>query len=137
MDYLNTAFGGFAPHGDEDASVKFALNAVLVDRRLDELMELTVDASRLGGIEGEPGWIIERRDVGDEGDEEIYPGWPKNARFRAYVDPNAYQLKHPELFMSREDFMKYVVLGIRAYVQANPDVADVAAVAFLRGEGAT
>jgi hypothetical protein len=137
MDYFNTAFGGFAPHRDEDAAVKFALNAVLVDRRLDELMELTVDASRLGGIEGEPGWIIERRDIGDEGDEEIYAGWPKNARFRTYVNPNAYQLKHPELFLSREDFTKYVVLGIRAYVQANPDVADVAAVAFLRGEGAT
>ncbi|MBB3197187.1 hypothetical protein FHS28_004612 [Roseateles terrae] len=37
IDYFKSAFGDFAPNRDEDASVKFVLNAVVMDNRLPEL----------------------------------------------------------------------------------------------------
>ena len=98
MDYFKAAFGVFAPHRDEDAAVKFALNVVLMDNRLQELAELVVDGNQLGGIEGEPGWMLERRDAADEGGEAAaYPDRPAGARFKASVDEDAYRIQHPEL----------------------------------------
>lgn len=132
MDYFKTAFGGFAPHRDEDAAVKFALNVVLMDNRLKELVEIVVDGSRFGGIEGEPGWMLERRDVADEGNEAAYPGWPTGSRFKASVDEDAYRLQHPEYFMSREAFMKYLALAIDAYVAADSVRATAPSVIALR-----
>ncbi|MEH6461362.1 hypothetical protein [Chitinimonas sp. JJ19] len=131
-DYFKTAFGGFAPHRDEDAAVKFALNVVLLDNRLDELVEVVVDGSQLGGIEGDPGWMLERRDVADEGNEAAYPGWPVGARFKASVDEDAYRLQHPEYFMSYEGFMKYLALAIDAYVAADPARKTTPSVVALR-----
>ncbi len=118
--YFKAAFGDFAPHRDEDAAIKFALNVVLMDNRLQELAELVVDGSQFGGMEGEPGWALERRDIADEGNEAAYPGWPEGARFMASVDEGAYRLQHPQCFMSREVFMKYLVPAINAYVAADP-----------------
>jgi hypothetical protein len=132
MDYFKAAFGGFAPHRDEDAAVKFALNAVLMDNRLQELAEFIVDGSPFGGIEGEPGWMLERRDVADDGNDTAYPDWPAGARFKASVDEDAYMLPHPEYFMSREAFMKYLVPAIDAYVAADPAKVAAPAVAALR-----
>ena len=132
MDYFKSAFGGFAPQRDEDAAVKFALNVVLMDDRLRELTELIVDGSQFGGMEGEPGWTLERRDDADEGNEAAFPGWPTGARFKASVDQDAYRLEHPEYFMSREAFMKYLVRAIDAYVAAEPSRATASSVVALR-----
>ena len=132
MDYFKTAFGGFAPHCDKDAAVKFALNIVLLDNRLDELVEVVSDGSQFGGIEGEPGWMLERRDVADEENYVGYPGWPVGARFKASVDNDAYRLLYPEYFMSREAFMKYLVLAIDAYVAADPARVTAPSVVALR-----
>ncbi len=132
MDYFKTAFGGFAPHRDEDAAVKFALNAVFLDNRLEELVEVVVDGSQFGGIEGEPGWMLERRDVADEDNEVAYPDWPAGARFKASVDEDVYRLLHPECFMSREAFMKYLLQAIDAYVAAHPARATDLSVVALR-----
>ncbi|MBX9432003.1 hypothetical protein ACI2VK_08020 [Ralstonia nicotianae] len=132
MDYFKAAFGGFAPHKDEDAAVKFALNAVLMDDRLQELAEFVVDGSQFGGIKGEPGWILERRELADEGNEEAYPGWPAGARFKASVDEDAYRLQHAEYFMSRETFMKYLVQAVDAYVAAEPARSRAPSVVALR-----
>ncbi|MFE8644644.1 hypothetical protein ACFX58_06120 [Sphingomonas sp. NCPPB 2930] len=132
MDYFKAAFGGFAPHLDEDAAVKFALNAVLLEDRVQELAELVIDGSQFGGMEGEPGWMLERRDVVDEDIETAYPGWPAGSRFMASVDEDSYRLQHPVLFMTREVFIKYVVSAIEAYVEADPSRATVPAVVALR-----
>ena len=132
MDYFKAAFGDFAPHRDEDAAVKFALNVVLMDNRLQELAELVVDGSQFGGMEGEPGWMLERRDVADEGNEAAYPGWPAGARFMACVDEDAYQLQQQECFMTREAFMNYVAPAVEAYVAADPSRAAAPAVRALR-----
>lgn len=134
MDYLKAAFGAFAPHQDEDAAVKFALNVVLLDGRLHELVEVVIDGSKFGGIEGEPGWMLERRDIADESNESAYPGWPPGARFRASVDEEAYELRYPECFMSRKVFLKYLALAINAYVAANSSRASEPAIAALRKE---
>ena len=132
MDYFKAAFGNFAPHHDEDAAVKFVFNVVLMDNRMQELAELVIDGSQLGGMEGEPSWTLERRDLADEGDEVTYPGWPAGARFRASVDKQAYRLQHSEYFMSREAFVKYLVPAIDAYVAADPSRRVDPAVVALR-----
>ena len=132
MSYFNTAFGGFAPHRDEDAAVKFILNVILMDRQFDALAELVMDGSRLGAIEGEPGWKLERRDDSDEGNTLAYSGWPSGARFRAYVDPQGYELAHPECFMDRATFFRYLRPALSAYIDANPSSAELRPIASLR-----
>ena len=136
MDYFKAAFGDFAPHRDEDAAVKFALNVVLIDNRVQELAALVIDGNQLGGMEGEPGWMLERRDVSDEGNEAAYPGWPEGARFMASVDKDAYRLQHPQYFMNRNAFLKYLVPAIDAYVAADPSRATDPAVVALRNANA-
>lgn len=132
MDYFKAAFGGFAPHRDEDAAVKFALDAVLADHRLQELAEVVVDGSQFGGMHGEPGWLLERRDLADEGKVAEYPAWPTGAYFMASVDENAYRLRHPKCFMSRESFMKYLAQALDAYVAADASRVASPAVVALR-----
>jgi hypothetical protein len=62
VDYFAKAFGGFDPSGDPDAALKFVLNAILMDNRLDELSSIVTDGHEIGALEGEPGWTLERRD---------------------------------------------------------------------------
>ncbi|MGV1838524.1 hypothetical protein ACQZ6C_27500 [Rhizobium rhizogenes] len=124
MDYFEEAFGGFEPHIDEDAAVKFALSIILMDRRLPELSHLVTDGDQIGGMEGEPGWIIERRDEG-LGDVSYYANWPENTRFHAYVDPDVYHLVHPGIFMDTATFHNYVRKGLDAYLKVNPSEAAV------------
>ncbi|AYG68682.1 MULTISPECIES: hypothetical protein [unclassified Rhizobium] len=129
MDYFEEAFGGFKPHVDEDAAVKFAISIILMDRRLPELLHLLTDGDQLGGVEGEPGWMIERRDEG-LGNVFYYENWPENARFHAYVDPDVYRLAHPHIFMDVSAFHHYVRKGLDVYLEANP--SDIALVQVVR-----
>lgn len=129
MDYFEEAFGGFKPHVDEDAAVKLAISIILMDRRLPELLHLLTDGDQLGGVEGEPGWIIERRDV-DQSNVFYYENWPGSTRFHAYVDPDAYCLAHPDFFMDVATFHNYVRKGLNAYLEANP--SDIALVQTMR-----
>lgn len=131
MEYFNTAFGGFAPLKDKDGAVKFALNAILMDNRVQELSQLVVDGNPLGGIEGEPGWILERRDVADD-NKVAYANWPKGARFMASVEEEAFRLQHSRCFMSRDAFIKYLTPAIDAYISADPSRATAPAVIALR-----
>jgi hypothetical protein len=117
-DYFNEAFNGFDPRTDKDAAMKFCLNAVLMDRRFADLQGLLTDETDLGGIAGEPNWIIERR---DEGEIKGYEAWPEFARFRAFVDPGSYELAYPEFFCDKFTFEKFVSSGIRAYCDRHPD----------------
>lgn len=119
MDYLNLAFGSFAPHLDVDAPVKFALNSLLLDARLDELAALLTERDPVGGIEGDPSWILERRDVGNN--MPGYATWPSGASFRAFVDPDFFEMAHPEFYMSRNTFQMYVTKALNAYLQFNPN----------------
>lgn len=93
-----------------------------MDNRVQELVELVVDGSPFGGIEGEPGWMLERRDVTDESNHTASHDWPAGARFKASVDEDAYRLQQPE----------YFILAIDAYVAAAPSRAEAPAVVALR-----
>jgi len=126
MDYLQEAFGGFNPQVDQDAAVKFALNAILMDERLSELSCLLTDGHEIGGVAGEPGWIIERRDTGPSGAHTYYADWPKNAYFHAHVDSSGYELAYPDMFMDVAVFHRYVSEAIKAYVANNPSKVDIA-----------
>lgn len=115
MDYLQQAFGGLNPQTDQDAAVKFALNAILMDVRLHELSCLLIDGHDIGGVEGEPGWIIERRDTGPAGELPYYSEWPIDARFHVHVEPAAFELAYPDMFMEAHDFHRYVGRAMDAY----------------------
>jgi hypothetical protein len=116
-DYLNDAFGGFNPLKDQDAALKFCLNALLMENRIEDINFLLPDFSEVGGFEGEPGWIVERRNTC-----EIYgyENWPTFARFRAFVDPNSFELTYPEFYCDRPTFISFVRKAIRAYSWRNP-----------------
>lgn len=118
MDYFKEAFGGFDPRIDKDAALKFCLDVILADRRFLELEKLLPNETKIGGMEGEPGWIIERR---DEGETKGYEDWPEFARFRAFVDPDSYELAHPEFFCDKPTFEKFVSSAMRAYCHRHPE----------------
>lgn len=126
MDYLKQAFGGLNPQTDQDAAVKFALNVILMDGRLRELSCLLIDGHDIGGVEGEPGWMIERRDTGPVGELPYYSEWPTNAQFHVHVDPAAFELACPDMFMTARGFYSYVGRAMDAYLSENPMEADVA-----------
>lgn len=118
MDYFKDAFGGFNPRTDKDAALKICLDVILADQRFSELDNLLPDKTEVGGMEGEPGWIIERR---NEGEIKWYENWPEFARFRAFVDPSSYALAYPEFFCDKSTFEKFVGSAIRAYCDRHPE----------------
>jgi len=122
MDYFNEAFGGFHPDRDKDAALKFSLCVLALDNRMEELLRLVEEKSDFGGIEGAPGWVIERR---EDGDAIGYDGWPDDARFRAYVAPDSYSLSHPEFFADQRMFFRYVEALIGTYRRYHPESVEV------------
>ena len=120
MDYLYRAFGDFKPQLDQDAAVKFVISIILMDERFDDLGCLLTDGHEIGGIGGDPGWIIERRDTGPSGDKPGYANWPDDARFHVHVDAKGYELAYPDMFMKENEFYEYVKKGLQAYIIANP-----------------
>ncbi|MEJ7028216.1 hypothetical protein [Ralstonia solanacearum] len=79
MDYFSEAFDGFRPDRDIDAALKFSLCMIAIDNRVEDLLQLIEVANNLGGVEGDPGWIIERR---ENGETIGYEKWPNSAHFR-------------------------------------------------------
>jgi hypothetical protein len=119
MDYFTAAFGGFSPQTDVDAAIKLVLNAILMDESFDMLAKVIPDGSRIGGIGGVPDWILQRRDTTHSTD--TFHSWPSNATFRAHVDPASYELRHPEFFMDRATFCRYLTAALHAYLERNPN----------------
>lgn len=117
MDYLQQAFGGLNPQTDKDAAVKIALNAILMDGRLHELSCLLINGHDIGGVEGEPGWIIERRDTGPSGEIPYYAEWPINTCFHVHVESKVFELGYPDMFMDDHEFRRYVGRAMVAYQQ--------------------
>ena len=118
MDYFRAAFGGFDPQNDKDAALKLSLDALFADARLDDLGAILSPEGRVGGIEGEPGWILERR---LDSDNASYEGWPSAATFRASVDPETYSLGHPEFFCDALTFRKYTSAILKVFAERYPE----------------
>lgn len=108
IDCYRQAFGLLDPHHDRDVSAKFALSVLVMDECFDELADLITDGNDVGALEGEPGWIIERRDSGPSGQMPGYADWPDGKAFRAFVDPAAFALAYPEVFLDTATFRGYV-----------------------------
>jgi len=129
-DYTPDAFGGFFPQSDEHAAAKFALNELAMDDRIDDLVELLTEGDPVGALGGEPCWQLDRRDDGDTAID--YDTWPRGAKYRAWVDPEAYDLAYPERYYSKVEFHQLVRAIIDAYLARNPRQAEqVAKVAAL------
>ena len=116
---FNKAFNcEFEPHKDKDAAVKFILNTLVMDESMDRLVELLDLSQQVGCIEGEPGWELER--VEDK-DRELagYAAWPRWAYFRAYVDPNYFELAEPESYYTVEDFKGFLCQAVNTCIDEN------------------
>lgn len=118
MDYFRTAFGGFDPQVDRDAALKLSLDAIFADARLGDLGAILSSNSDVDGIEGEPGWILERRRDDDNGG---YEGWPTLARFRSFVAPESYLLGHPEFFCDAVTFQRYASAILKVFSERHPE----------------
>jgi hypothetical protein len=121
MDLFRAAFGSFSPLKDSDAAVKICLHSIAADNHLDTLQELLTEGAELGGMEGVPGWSLERRDSGDTA--PVYAGWPAGAKFRAFVDPEALALAVPERFYSWSEFLPFLRAIVQAYAVERPGQA--------------
>ena len=117
MDYFLMEHGGFQPQSDQHAAVKFSLQSILTNHRLDELSNLLPEGGKIGQLEGDPGWSLERR---DSFDLQGFERWPVKADFRAYVFPESFQLAYPEKFYDRATFEAFIILAINSYL-AQPD----------------
>jgi len=116
MDYFESAFGSYNPDVDPNFAVKFILNCMLSEDRLKELNYLLLDGHEVGGVEGEPGWIVERQDTERDGSITAYDDWPEGATFRAYVEPHSFKLGYPQNFLSTQEFHEYVRKALVSYV---------------------
>ena len=70
--------------------------------------------------------MIERRDTGLTGELPYYSEWPMNARFHVHVEPSAFELACPDMFMTAHDFYRYVGRAMDAYLSGNSIEADLA-----------
>lgn len=122
-DYYQQAFGRLDPHHDRDVAAKFALSVLVMDECFDDLADLLTDGHDIGALEGEPGWIIERRDSGPSGDMPGYASWPEGKNFRAYVDPLGFELAYPEGFLDTAVFRNYVRQLVDACLLSDPSNA--------------
>ncbi|UOO87652.1 hypothetical protein [Neisseria arctica] len=77
MNLYNLVFRDLEELLNEDAAIKFALSCLIENERFTELEELLREQSCLGGVEGEPGWLIERRNLHDQNG---YEHWPQEAQ---------------------------------------------------------
>jgi hypothetical protein len=117
QNYFKDAFGEFAPRSDKDAAVKFCLNLLIADERWNDLIDLLSADSEIAGIEGDPGWILERRDQG--ANQAGYSKWPEYARYRVFVDPEGYCFASPQAYYDGPTFHRYVRLIVHAYAKSN------------------
>lgn len=124
-DDVPDPFGGFSPQSDEDAAAKLALVVLATDDRVDDLVELLTPDDPVGALEGDPGWLLERR---DDGDTAIgYADWPEGASYRARVDPGAYRLAWPERYYDKTDFHRLVRAILDAYLAHRPHQTELVA----------
>jgi hypothetical protein len=116
--YLN-ATGPFLPHLGETAAMKLAVASIL-DSRLLQWVRLLVDEGNVHNeFEGDPGWNILRRDPGPWHHEE-FNSWPTFAVYRAHVAPEALNMKFPDCFMDRGQFIAELSAQIELYAVAFP-----------------
>lgn len=121
MNFLQQALTGFEPQSALDAALTFSLAVLLADGGAADLLRLLSDP-HCGGVEGVPGWIIERRDAGSDAGHE---SWPEHARFRAHVDPASYSLAHPEFFCGERTFLQHVRSLLTLYLRHHQDTREV------------
>jgi len=119
------AFGRLEPQSDPDAAAKFALAEIGSGRgrRMSSLIHLLTEGDRIGGLEGDPGWTLERPD-----DRNIMPGfanWPPGVKYRARVDPAGYHLANPEKFYDRASFHLLVTRLLDAFERLHPEQGNV------------
>lgn len=136
MTYFDAAFGGLNPRKDKDAAIKFILNAILMDGHFEGLARLLPEGSPIGGIEGDPGWTLERRSAADF-DSPAYAAWPSHSRFRAHVDPMGYELEYPEFFMDRPTINRYISTALACYLEKNPTRTSDASIQAILSLGSS
>jgi hypothetical protein len=113
-DYIQEAFGGIDLKKDKDAALKYALNVMVLDGRIEDLLNLMAPKARPHKFGGDRGWGIERRELTDL---QGYEDWPKGATVCAFADPREVPIGHPEFFCDHAAFFKYAQQILLAYIK--------------------
>lgn len=87
------AFGPYDPETDPLFAAKLIVAVMVADGHSGMLSALLDGAGEFETIEGEPGWVLERRGPLDD--------WPDWADFRAFLPPDAVASASPEVFVGR------------------------------------
>ncbi len=114
-NYLQEAFGGLDLKKDKDAALKYALDTMVEDGHIGDMLNLMAPKIRAHAIAGEPGWEIERRELTDF---RGYESWPEGATVCASVDPREVPIGHPVFFCDHATFFEYAQKIILAYIKA-------------------
>ena len=112
ISLLRRAFPRFSP-SDLDAAMVFCLDVAICHNQANMIMQLIDPASNLGGVEGDPGWIIEKRR--DKNSPEYYDSWPTWAAYRVFLDPQAFEVDHPEYYAIEDEFLRCWETLLSAY----------------------
>lgn len=126
MDTYPDIFLGLQPQKSPTAAIEFALLCATADNHIDLLRFVATDGHKFAGVQGQPGWLIERRDSSSPSGAPGYESWPVWASFRAYVEPEGYLLAHPEVYLGGEEFYGYLCKVLESYIRANGAKADLA-----------
>lgn len=122
MDVFEKVFGcEMQPHRDEHTAIKLILSSLIMDKSVDRLIELLDPSYEVGCLEGEPGWELERIEKQDRA-RPAYQVWPDWADYRAYVDPELYELSTPEAYYKSTDFRSYLKQAMDYCRRRNIDV---------------
>lgn len=93
MALYPAAFGPYDPENDPLFAAKLIVAVMVADGHAGMLAALLDGASDCETIEGEPGWVLERRGPSDD--------WPDGREFRAFLPPDVIASAHPEVFVGR------------------------------------
>ena len=85
MSLYPEAFGRYDPQGDPLFAVKLIVAVMVADGHSDMLAGLVDGTSEFETIEGEPGWVLERRATD----------------FRAWLPPELIESARPEVIVGR------------------------------------
>ena len=99
------AFGPFDPENDPDFAIKLIVAVMVADGHEAMLAALIDGTGEFETIEGEPGWVLERRNPSDD--------WPSGLDFRARVGPEIMASGFPEVFVERSRLEAYLYAASR------------------------
>lgn len=113
QDLLVTVFPAFFSSDNRHAAMQFSIDALIRNGQIPHLALLLDSSSRIAAIEGDPGWVIERRK--SLVNSTAYASWPDDAMYRVFLEPEAYGVSYPECYASERESQTCLSTLLTAY----------------------